>query len=88
MEEGYIDRWAIVYQTGINGSLDAAILIGYESMTKQIIKSFDIPLNEMSGVGLSSIDSQPKAVKIAKPKPQLKSVVSRKKISEDEKHSE
>ena len=80
----YLDRWAIVYQTGFDGFLDAASLIGYHSFTKQIIRSFSIPLDGIIPIGLAAVDDLPEAVKLDKPKAKLKLVEVIRNRSEDE----
>lgn len=80
----YIDRWAIVYQAGFAGNLDAASLIGYNSISKQIIRSFSIPLDDTASASLSAIDDLPEAVKLTKPKVTLKSLKGKEKDNADE----
>ena len=69
--KGTIDRWGLVYQTDTNRLADTAYLIGYNSVTGEAISYHEVPRTTISGT-VTEMDSFPEPIKVATPKPKLK----------------
>jgi len=61
-----VDRWGLLYQTDTRGLFLSALLVGFNSATRQVMKRKDIRLGDSPSVKIADIkDELPQAVPVA-----------------------